>query len=109
MARIAGINIPDNKHARIALTYIYGIGLTTAEKICVGAGVDPTTKVGSLDEANLDAIRSEVCEGHGGRRLASRDVHEHQAIDGPGLLSGDTSSTALAGARTENKNQCAHP
>jgi len=60
MARIAGINIPDNKHARIALTYIYGIGLTTAEKICVGAGVDPTEKVGSLDEANLDAIRSEV-------------------------------------------------
>jgi small subunit ribosomal protein S13 len=33
MARIAGINIPDNKHARISLTYIYGIGLTSAEKI----------------------------------------------------------------------------
>jgi small subunit ribosomal protein S13 len=60
MARIAGINIPDHKHARISLTYIYGIGRTTAEKICEAAGVDPTAKVGELDEANLDAIRSEV-------------------------------------------------
>ena len=60
MARIAGVNIPDHKHARISLTYIYGIGRTTAEKICEAAGVDPTAKVGELDEANLDAIRSEV-------------------------------------------------
>ena len=62
MARIAGINIPDNKHARISLTYIYGIGRTTAEKICAEAGVDPASKVGELDEANLDAIRSEVAK-----------------------------------------------
>ena len=60
MARIAGINIPDNKHARISLTYIFGIGRTTAEKICDAAGVDPTAKIGELDEANLDAIRNEV-------------------------------------------------
>jgi small subunit ribosomal protein S13 len=62
MARIAGINIPDHKHARISLTYIFGIGLTTAEKICAEAGVNPTTKVGELDEANLDAIRNEVAK-----------------------------------------------
>ena len=62
MARIAGINIPDNKHARISLTYIYGIGRTTAEKICEQAGVSPTVKVGELDEANLDAIRSEIAK-----------------------------------------------
>lgn len=62
MARIAGINIPDNKHARISLTYIFGVGLTTAEKICAGAGVDPAQKIGELDEANLDAIRSEVAK-----------------------------------------------
>jgi small subunit ribosomal protein S13 len=60
MARIAGINIPDNKHARISLTYIFGIGRTTAEKICDAAGVDPSAKVGELDEANLDAIRNEI-------------------------------------------------
>jgi small subunit ribosomal protein S13 len=62
MARIAGINIPDNKHARISLTYIYGVGLTTAEKVCAEAGVSPTAKVGELDEANLDAIRSEIAK-----------------------------------------------
>jgi small subunit ribosomal protein S13 len=60
MARIAGVNIPDNKHARISLTYIYGIGLTSAEKICDAAGVKPDAKIGELDEANLDAIRAEV-------------------------------------------------
>ncbi len=60
MARIAGINIPDNKHARISLTYIFGIGLTSAGKICAAAGVQPDTKIGDLDEANLDAIRNEV-------------------------------------------------
>ena len=60
MARIAGINIPDNKHAGISLTYIYGIGRTTALKLCEAAGVDPTTKMGELAEDRLDAIRSEV-------------------------------------------------
>jgi small subunit ribosomal protein S13 len=60
MARIAGINIPDNKHARISLTYIFGIGLTSADKICTAAGVAPDAKIGELDEANLDAIRAEV-------------------------------------------------
>jgi len=62
MARIAGINIPDHKHARISLTYIYGIGSTTAEHICSEAGVNPNVKIGELDEANLDAIRSEVAK-----------------------------------------------
>ena len=60
MARIAGVNIPDNKHARISLTYIYGIGSTSARKICDAAGVKPDAKIGELDEANLDAIRAEV-------------------------------------------------
>ncbi len=62
MARIAGINIPDNKHARISLTYIYGIGRTTAEKICDAAGVDPASKMGELEESKLDAIRGEVAK-----------------------------------------------
>lgn len=60
MARIAGINIPDNKHARISLTYIFGIGRTSAEKICEAAGIDPVSKIGDLTEETLDSIRSEV-------------------------------------------------
>jgi small subunit ribosomal protein S13 len=62
MARIAGINIPDNKHARISLTYIFGIGRTTAEKICDATGIDPASNVGDLTESTLDAIRSEVAK-----------------------------------------------
>lgn len=60
MARIAGVNIPVEKHVSISLTYIYGIGRTMALRICKDAGVDPTTKVRELDEANLDAIRQEI-------------------------------------------------
>ena len=52
MARIAGINIPDNKHAVVSLTYIFGIGSTTAKKLCLSAGVAPDTRIGDLDEAN---------------------------------------------------------
>jgi len=60
MARIAGINVPDNKHAVISLTYIYGIGSTTARRICEAAGVKPTVRIQDLSEADLDAIRSEI-------------------------------------------------
>ena len=62
MARIAGINIPDNKHARVSLTYIFGIGRTKALRICAAAGVSPVSKINALDEANLDAIRTEVAK-----------------------------------------------
>jgi len=60
MARIAGVNIPDNKHAVISLTYIFGVGRTTAKKICDATGVSPTAKVSSLSEEQLEILRSEV-------------------------------------------------
>lgn len=60
MARIAGVNIPDNKHLVIALTYIYGIGNTRSQKICAALSLDPTTKVNQLSEADLDKVRAEV-------------------------------------------------
>ena len=62
MARIAGINIPDNNHARVSLTYIFGIGPTTAEKICEATGIDPASKIGELTEESLDAIRGEIAK-----------------------------------------------
>ncbi|MCC1497526.1 30S ribosomal protein S13 [Alcanivorax sp. 1008] len=62
MARIAGVNIPDNKHAVISLTYIFGVGNTTAKKLCASTGIDPTTKVRDLSEAQLDALRGEVAK-----------------------------------------------
>ncbi|MHA7881315.1 MAG: 30S ribosomal protein S13 [Saccharospirillum sp.] len=60
MARIAGVNIPDNKHAVISLTYIYGIGRTTAQKICAAVGVEPNTKVKDVSDEKMDEIRTEV-------------------------------------------------
>jgi len=60
MARIAGINIAPHKHAHIALTGIYGIGRTTARKICANSGIQPDTKIKDLTEAEVEAIRSEV-------------------------------------------------
>lgn len=60
MARIAGINVPDNKHAGVALTYIFGIGRSSAQRICTAAGVDANVKIMDLGEDRLDAIRAEV-------------------------------------------------
>ena len=53
MARIAGINIPVNKHVVIALTSIYGIGRTRAEQICAAAGIAPNTEVKDLAEPEV--------------------------------------------------------
>ncbi|MES2662393.1 MAG: 30S ribosomal protein S13 [Pseudomonadota bacterium] len=60
MARIAGVNIPDQKHLVIALTYIYGIGRTTALQICNSVNFAPTTKPKDLSEADLDKLRQAV-------------------------------------------------
>ena len=62
MARIAGINIPVNKHARIALTSIYGIGRTTAVEICEAAGIPGDKKIKDLDEAAIEALRGQVAK-----------------------------------------------
>jgi small subunit ribosomal protein S13 len=60
MARIAGINVPDHKHAVIALTAIYGIGRQTASEICVKVGIKPSIKIKELSEEQLEAIRNVV-------------------------------------------------
>ena len=60
MARIAGVNIPDNKHIVISLRYVYGIGPTTASAICKSAGIEPSTKTIDLSPEQLDEVRAEV-------------------------------------------------
>lgn len=60
MARIAGVNIPDNKHAVISLTYIYGIGRTTAKELLASTGIGEQEKVGDLSEEQLDSLRNEI-------------------------------------------------
>ena len=60
MARIAGVNIPANKHTVIALRAIYGIGATRAKFICTKAGVKPDAPVKALSEGELDKLRVEI-------------------------------------------------
>jgi small subunit ribosomal protein S13 len=60
MARIAGVNIPDNKRVLISLTYIHGIGRPTAQKICDTLGLDVQRRMKDLTEDELNAIRKEI-------------------------------------------------
>ncbi|RYV03026.1 30S ribosomal protein S13 [Shewanella sp. OPT22] len=62
MARIAGINIPDQKHAVIALTAIFGIGKTTAKAICSASNIAEDVKIKELSEAQIDTLREEVAK-----------------------------------------------
>ena len=60
MARVAGVNIPDNKHAEISLTYVFGIGKTRSIEICNALKINPSTKISDLSEDQLESIRLEV-------------------------------------------------
>ena len=60
MARIKGVDIPNDKHIVISLTYIYGIGRNLAKTICAKAGVEPTKKAGDLTQDELIKLRDEI-------------------------------------------------
>ena len=60
MARIAGINIPTNKHIVIGLQHIYGVGSSSAGKICAAADINPATRVSDLSEPEVERIRGAV-------------------------------------------------
>ena len=83
MARIAGVDIPRDKHIVISLTYIFGIGKATAQEVLVAAGVPEQTRVNELTNDQLDAIRAEVnklkIEGDL-RREISQDINRLMEI-----------------------------
>ncbi|HVV58418.1 MAG TPA: 30S ribosomal protein S13 [Gaiellaceae bacterium] len=60
MARIAGVNLPNQKRLEIGLTYIYGIGQPTAQQICVALGLSPDTKVRDLTEDEVAKLRDYI-------------------------------------------------
>ena len=76
MARIAGINIPPHKHAEIGLTSIYGIGRTTAQKICVNSGVPFDRKIKDLTDTDLERLRDEI-----GRLTIEGDLRREMSIN----------------------------
>ena len=60
MARLAGVDIPNNKRIEIALTYIYGIGLTSSKEILAKTGIDPDIRAKDLTEDQIAALREEL-------------------------------------------------
>ena len=64
MARISGVDLPREKRVEIGLTYIYGIGRTTASKICADTNINPDTRVKDLTEEEVDTIRKYIDEQH---------------------------------------------
>ena len=76
MARIAGINIPPQKHTEIGLTSIYGIGRTTAQKICNACGIPFDKKVKDLNDSDLEKIREEV-----GKLTIEGDLRREMSIN----------------------------
>jgi small subunit ribosomal protein S13 len=64
VARIAGVDLPKNKRVVVGLTYIYGIGKTSAQKICLEANVDENTRVHQLDDDQVKAIRTIIQNSH---------------------------------------------
>ncbi len=76
MARIAGINIPPHKHAEIGLTAIYGIGRTTAQRICEAVGIPYSKRIKDLDDRDLEKIRDEI-----GRMTIEGDLRREMSIN----------------------------
>jgi small subunit ribosomal protein S13 len=60
MARIAGVNIPENKHVEISLTHIFGIGRKTAQNICEELKIDYTRKISDLSEEEIESLRNAI-------------------------------------------------
>ena len=86
MARIAGVDLPREKRIEIALTYIYGIGRTTADEIIASTGINPDTRVKDLSENEISALRDYIdhhlkVEGDLRREVSmniKRDVYKRQ-------------------------------
>ena len=109
MARIAGINIPPHKHAEIGLTAIYGIGRTTAQKICDAAGVPFDRKIKDLTDTDLEKIREEI-----GRITIEGDLRREMSINIKRLMDlgcyrGFRHRRGLPVRGQRTQDQCAHP
>ncbi len=108
MARIAGINIPDHKHAVIALTSIYGVGKTRSKAILAAAGIAEDVKISELSEGQIDTLRDEVAN-LSLKVICAVNQHEHQAPDGSWLLSRFASSSWSPGSRSAYQDQRTYP
>ena len=77
MARISGVNIPTNKRVHIALTYIHGIGRTTAEEVCDAVGIARERRVNELSDAEVLAVREHI----DGNLMVEGDLRREKAVN----------------------------
>ena len=77
MARISGVNIPSGKRVQVALTYIFGIGITRAKKICQDAKLDPSKRVNALTEQELTTIRDLIDKSY----VVEGDLRRDNAVN----------------------------
>jgi len=77
LARISGVNIPSGKRVQVALTYIFGIGITRAKKICVDARLDPSKRVNALTEQELTIIRDLIDKSY----IVEGDLRRDNAVN----------------------------
>ena len=110
MARIVGVDIPNNKRGEIALTYIFGIGRSRSLEILEKAGVDKDIKVNEWNDDQFSAIRKVITDGFKVEgELRSENQMSIQAINGHWLLSRNSSSFRPTGSRTKYQKQCPYP
>ena len=74
MARIAGVDIPREKRLEVALTYIFGIGLTTSQQVCAATGIDPGTRVRDLTDEEVARLRNYIDQNHKVEGDLRRDI-----------------------------------
>ena len=99
MARIAGVDLPREKRVEVGLTYIYGIGLKSSQKILSQTGVNPDTRVKDLTEADVSKLREVIDAEY----TVEGDLRRQIALDIKRLQKGSS------GKRTEHKEQCKNP
>src|ERR687896_213487 len=106
MARIAGVDLPREKRIEVGLTYVYGVGRSTARKILAETGVDPDTKVRDLAEGEVGAIRTYVDQNLQVEGDLRREVNQNirRLID-IGTYRGTRPPRGPAGARAEDQDQ----
>ena len=107
MARIAGVDLPRDKRIEIGLTYIYGIGRTSSNRILAEAGVNPDTRVRDLTSEEVKKIsavidETQVVEGD----LRRENPAEHQETERNRLLPWNPSQKRTSGTRTEDQDKC---
>ena len=109
MARIAGVDLPREKRIEIGLTYIYGIGRSSADKILQATGVNPDTRVKDLTDDEVKNLANYIAEN----QMVEGDLRREIALNikraGDWLLQRNSSQKGTSGKRAEDQNQCKNP